>query len=78
MWIPPPETITVKSRFNVSRFNAKSQFKVQNVVTKMEICIKRSQFRVKSQFKLSKRPDGGHSLNRDFTVISFMMGFSSK
>ena len=59
---------TVKSRFNESRFNEKSRFKAQNVVTKIEFFIKKSRFRVKSRFKESKYADGGHSLNRDFTV----------
>ena len=45
---------TVKSRFNESQFNVKSQFKVQNFVTKIECLIKKSQFSVKSQFKKSK------------------------
>ena len=54
---------TVKSRFNESRFNVKFPFKVQNLVTKMEFHIK------KSQFKESKFADGGHLLNRDFTVL---------
>ena len=60
---------TVKSRFNESRFKVKSRFKVQNLVTKMEFHIKKSRFRVKSRFKESKCADGGHSLNRDFTVF---------
>ena len=34
--------ITVKSRFNESRFNVKSRFKVQNLVTKIEFHIKKS------------------------------------
>ena len=51
-----------------SRFNAKSQFKVQNLVTKIEFLIKKSRFSVKSRFKVSKYADRGHSLNRDFTV----------
>ena len=53
---------TVKSRFNESWFKVKSRFKVQNIATKMEYHIK------KSRFKESKCADGGHSLNRDFTV----------
>ena len=59
---------TVKSQFNESQFNIKSRFKVQNVVTKMEVHIKKSQFSVKSQFKESKCADGGHVLNWDFSV----------
>ena len=59
---------TIKSRFNKTRFTVKSRFKIQNIVTQMEIRIKKSQFNVKSQFKKSQHPDGGHSLNRDFTV----------
>ena len=59
---------TVKSRFNESRFNAKSRFKEWNLVTKMEFHIKKSRFSVKSKFKEWKGADGGHSLNRDFTV----------
>ena len=42
---------TVKSRFSESRFNVKSQFKVQNVVTKFEFDIKKSRFTVMSRFK---------------------------
>ena len=57
------------SRFNVSRFNVKSRFKVQNYATKMEFHIKKSRFRLNSQFKESKCADRGHSLNRDFTVL---------
>ena len=60
---------TVKSRFNESRFNIKSRFRVQNVVTKMKFCIKKSLFSEKSWFKESKSADKGHSLNRDFTVF---------
>ena len=45
-----------------------SQFKEQNVVTKKEFHNKKSRFSVKFQFKESKCSDGGHSLNRDFTV----------
>ena len=59
---------TVKSRFNESRFSVKSRFKERNHVTKMEFLIKKSRFSVKSWFKESKCADGGHSLNRDFTV----------
>ena len=40
----------------------KSPFKVESLVTKMEFHIK------KSPFKELKCADGGHSLNRDFTV----------
>ena len=43
--------ITVKYRFNDSRFNIKSRFRVQNLVTKKEFHIKKSQFSLKSQFK---------------------------
>ena len=73
MWDLPIELTfiqvsTVKSRFNESRFNVKSRFKELNLVTKMEFLIKKSRFSVKSQFKESKCADGGHSLNRDFTV----------
>ena len=39
-------------------------------MTKMEIDFKKSGFCEKSQFKESKGVDGGHSLNRDFTVVS--------
>ena len=59
---------TVKSQFNVSRFNVMSRFKVQNIVTKLKCYVKKSQFKVKSQFKESKGADQGHSLNRDFSV----------
>ena len=52
-----------------SRFNEKSRFKVQNLVTKMEFHIKKSRFKVKSRFKESKCADVGHSLNQDFTVL---------
>ena len=38
-------------------------------MTKMKILIKKSRFSVKSQFKEWKGADGGHSLNRDFTVL---------
>ena len=61
---------TVKPQFNESRFNVKSQFKVQNLVTKIEFLIKKSRFSVKSRFKVSKCADRGHSLNRDFTVMN--------
>ena len=40
----------------------------QNLVTKMECHIKKSRFSVKPRCKESKWVDGGHSLNRDFTV----------
>ena len=46
-----------------------SQFKVQNLMSKIEFHIKMSQFRVKSRFKESNCADEGHSLNRDFTVF---------
>ena len=58
------------SLLNESRFNVKSQFKVQNLVIKMKFHIKKSRFSEKSRFKESKCADGGHSLNRDFTVCS--------
>ena len=58
---------TVKSRFNESRFKEKSRFKEWNLVTKMEFHIK------KSRFKEWKGADGGHSLNRDFTVQVYMI-----
>ena len=45
-------------------------------MTKMEFLIKKSQFSVKSRFKESKCADGGHSLNRDFTVIIFQNLFA--
>ena len=38
-------------------------------MTKMKFYIKKSRFSVKSRFKELKGADGGHSLNRDFTVI---------
>ena len=57
-------TNTVKSRFN-----EKSRFKVENLVTKMGFHIKKSRFSEKSEFKESKGADGGHSLNRDFTAL---------
>ena len=60
--LPAQVLTTVKSRFNI-----KSRFKVQNLVTKMEFHIKKSQFSVKSRLKESKCADGG--LNRDFTVL---------
>ena len=37
---------TVKSQINESRFNVKSKFKVQHLVTKMEFHIKKSRFKV--------------------------------
>ena len=51
-----------------SRFEVKSRFKVQNLGTEMEFHIRKSQFSEKSRFKESNSADGGHSLNRDFTV----------
>ena len=48
---PTSRDITVKSRFNQSRLNEKSQFKKQNLVTKMKFHLKKSQFSVESQFK---------------------------
>ena len=60
---------TFKSRFNESRFHVKSLFKGQNFATEMEFHIKNSRFSVKSRFKESECADGGHSLNRDFTVL---------
>ena len=38
-------------------------------MTKIEVLIKKSRYSVKSRFKESKCTDGGHSLNRDFTVL---------
>ena len=61
--------ITVKSRFNESRFNVKSRFKEWNLMTEIKFHIKKSRFNVKSRFKEWKGADGGHSLNRDFTVL---------
>ena len=69
---------TVKSRFNESRFNEKSRFKERNLVTKMKILIKKSRFSIKSQFKEWKGTDGGHSLNRDFTVLSHTHSVNSR
>ena len=37
-------------------------------MTKMKFHFKKSQFSIKSRFKERKGADGGHSLNRDFTV----------
>ena len=59
---------TVKSQFNESRFNVKSRFKVQNLVTKMEFHINKSRFSVKSRCKESKCADRAF-VNRDFTVL---------
>ena len=42
---------TVKYRFNESRFNAKSRFKVQSLVTEMKFHVKKSRFSVMSRFK---------------------------
>ena len=64
-----PLSTTVKSRVNESWFTVKSRFEVQNLMPKFEFHIKKSQFCEKSPFKESKRADGGHSLNRDFTVL---------
>ena len=61
---------TVNSLLNESWFNIKSRFKEQTLVTKMEFHIKKSRFSVKSQFMESKCADGGHSLNRDFTLVT--------
>ena len=61
----------VKSQFNQSQFHVKYRFKEQNLMTKMEFHIKKSQFSVKYRFKESKCADRGHSLNWDFTVLSF-------
>ena len=47
----------------------KSRFKDWNNVTKMKFHIKQSRFIVKSWFKEWNGADGGHSLNRDFTVV---------
>ena len=63
-----PDVSTVKCRFNESRFNVKSRFKVQNVVTKIEFDFKKSRFGVKSRFKESNCAARGHSLNRDFSA----------
>ena len=63
-----PYIYTVKSRFKNSPFNKKSRFKVWNLVTEMKFLIKKSRFSEKSRFKECKWADGGHSLNRDFTV----------
>ena len=49
---------TVKSQFNDSLFNVKSRFKVQHLVTKMEVHIKKLRFRIKSQIKEPKCADG--------------------
>ena len=51
------------NKFNESRLNVKSRFKVQNLATKMEFRMKKSRFSIKSQIKESKCADGGHSLN---------------
>ena len=67
--MPIQISVTVKSRFNESRFNIKSRFKERNLVTKMNFPIKKSRFSVMSRFKEWKGADGGHSLNRDFTVF---------
>ena len=48
------ENSAEKSPFNESRFNVKSQFRVQNFVTKMEFHIKKSRFSIMSRFKESK------------------------
>ena len=40
-------------------------------MTEMEFHMKKSRFSVKSRFKESKCADGGHLLNRDFTVQSY-------
>ena len=39
----------------------------------MEFDIKMSRFSVKSRFKESKCTDGGHSLNRDLTVVNILL-----
>ena len=59
---------TVKFQFSESQFSIKSQFKVQNLVIKMESHIKKSRFNVKSRFKESKCADRGHSLHQDFNI----------
>ena len=59
---------TVNYRFNEYRFNVMSQFRIQNLMSKIKFHIKMSQFRVKSRFKESNCADEGHSLNREFTV----------
>ena len=63
---------TVSSRFNEPRFNVKSRFKIQNLVTEMEYLIKKPRFSIMSRYKDSKCADGGRSLNRDFTVYICM------
>ena len=40
-------------------------------MTKIDFHIKKSRFNVKSRFKESKCADEGHSLNWDFTVLTF-------
>ena len=42
-------------------------------MTEIEFLIKKSRFSVKSRFKEWKGADGGHSLNRDFTVMRKQM-----
>ena len=54
---------SVKFRFNESRFNKKSPFKVRNLVTKTEFHVKKSRFSANTRFKESKCADRGHSLN---------------
>ena len=71
-----PCMCTVKSQFNESRFNEKSPFKVWNFVTKMKFLIKKSRCSLKSQFKEWKGADGGHSLNRDFTILGIETYFT--
>ena len=43
--------ITVKFQFNESRFDVKSRFKEQTLVTKMKFHFKKSQFSIKFRFK---------------------------
>ena len=57
-----------KSEFNESRLNVNPGAKEQNLVTKMEFDIKKSQLSIKSQFKESKCAERGHSFIQDFTV----------
>ena len=59
---------TEKSGFIESRFNVKSRFRVQNLVTEIELHNKKSWFSIKSRFRESKCADAGHSWIQDFTV----------
>ena len=60
---------TLNRDFMLIRDLLNRDFTVQNLVAKIEFLIKKSQFSEKSRFKESKCADGGHSLNRDFTVL---------